>query len=765
MSTPEETNREHTRVDALEKVTGQAKYVDDLPHLPGMAFATAFRSPYSHARVLSIDSSEAERIPGVYGVIRMNQVGPTHINLTRTAADQITVSMDKVRYDGDFLGMVAAVDLRTARQAAARVQVEYEILTPVFSAEDALAPGAPLVHEELGSNLAREDTMEWGDVDGAMKEAHHVFEESFTCPNVYHHPMEPASCALVNFTDEMLDFWVPTNSPHRVADTAAHLFDLNPEKVRVRVPFVGGNFGGKDQSEEAMVASALSRQIGRPIKYVVTNEESFRASAKDNMVYKARIGVKTDGTILGLDVDALVDTGGYYTGATIILNNIMTSSMGGFRVPHFRVRARTVFTNKVPCGPFRNTGKNQTTFAVDSAMDNVAHRLGMDPVEFRLKNLLRWGEYIAPEFWKRGGKESKAVTPPVDTHLSDLIEKAMKGIAWDPNEKKTATHDAADRIVRGRGISVSMRRGSHVGTAEALATLGSDGRVTISHNAPDVGEGAFTMISVVAAKTLDVPQAQVEVGVPDTTNELKFSGTSSQRTTLQMGGAVHAACTDLLQKIAAQAVKFKGGNPDEWQAGGGRAWRGEVSLTFAEVQRSMDSDVSIEGRGSYQPSRSHGSASFGGHDHWAPGVGAAEVEVDRETGNVRLLQFVTVADAGIALHYPSAKGQIEGGAIMGLGLALHEELHYQDGQLQNADPFQYRLPLMTDIPEIFRAIILENGDGPGPFGSKAIAQVSIPCVAPAIGNAIYDAVGVRIRSTPFTPEKILRAMGVLDGEK
>jgi len=509
------------------------------------------------------------------------------------------------------------------------------------------------------------------------------------------------------------------------------------------------------------VAAALSRQIKRPIKYVVTDEESFRASARDNMGYKARIGVKADGTLLGLDVDALVDTGGYYTGATIILNNIMTSSMGGFRVPHFRVHARTVFTNKVPCGPFRNTGKNQTTFAVDCAMDNVARSIGMDPVEFRIKNLLGWGEYIAPEFWKRGGKESKAVTPPVDTHLSELIEKAMKGIGWDPNDTKQKTRDKSGRLVRGWGVSVSMRRGSHVGTAEALATLGSDGRVTISHNAPDVGEGAYTMISVVAAKTLKLPQTQIQVGVPDTTNELKFSGTSSQRTTLQMGGAVHAACTDLLQKITAQAAKIKGGKLEEWQAGGGQVWRGEVSLTFTDVQRSLDSGVSLEGRGSYQPSRSHGSASFGGHDHWAPGVGAAEVEVDRETGNVRLLQFVTVADAGIALHYPSAKGQIEGGATMGLGLALHEELHYQDGQLQNADPFQYRLPLMTDIPESFHAIILENGDGPGPFGSKAIAQVSIPCVAPAIGNAIYDAVGVRVRSTPFTPEKVLRALGVL----
>jgi len=765
MRMPAEASREYTRVDALEKVTGQAKYIEDLPHLPGMVYATAFRSPYSHARILSIDSSEAERLPGVLGVIQSSQVGSIRINLTRATADQIPVSTDKVRFDGDFVGMVAAADLRTARQAAARVNVQYELLPPLFTADEALAPGAPLIHEEHGSNLAREDHLEWGDVDGALKEADHVFEEVYSVPNVFHHPMEPASSALVNFTEEILDIWVPTNNPHRVADAAAHMFSIKRERVRVRVPFVGGNFGGKDQSEEVLVAAALSRKIKRPIKFIVTDEESFRASARDNTVYKARVGVQADGTLVGLDVDVMIDVGGYYTGATIIANNIMTSSMGGYRFPHYRIRARSVFTNKVPCGPFRNTGKNQTTFAVDCAMDNIARRMGFDPVEFRLKNLLRWGEYIAPDTWKRGGKESKAITPPVDTHLSELIEKAMKGIGWDPNGEKQKTRDKSARVVRGRGISVSMRRGSQVGTAEAMATLEADGSVTISHNAPDVGEGAYTMISIVAAKTLDIPQSQVNVGEPDTANELKFSGTSSQRTTLQMGGAVQAACTELLHKIAAQAAHIKGGNPEEWKAGSGKAWRGDVSLTFAEVHRDSDAGVAIQGLGSYQPTRSHGSASFGGHDHWAPGVAAAEVEVDRETGGVRLLQYVTVADAGKALHYPSAKGQIEGGAAMGLGLALHEELHYQDGQLQNADPFQYRLPLMTDFPESFRSVILENGDGPGPFGSKAIAQVSIPCVAPAIGNAIYDAVGVRLRSTPFTPEKVLRALGVLEAKK
>lgn len=764
MSTTAETSREYIRVDALEKVTGQAKFIEDLPHLPGMAYAAAFRSPYSHARILSIDPSEAERLPGVFGAIQRDQVGSVHINLTRSFTDQLPVSMDKVRFDGDFVGMVAAVDLRTARQAAARVNVQYELLSPVFSADEALAPGAPLVLEEHGSNLAREESLEWGNVDHALKEADHVFEEVFSCPNVFHHPIELASTSLVNFTEELLDVWVPTNNPHRVVDTAVHLFGIKREQVRVRVPFVGGNFGGKDQSEEALVAAALSRKIKRPIKYMVTDGESFRASARDNMVYKARVGVKADGTLVGLDVEVTIDIGGYYTGATIIMNNIMTSSMGGFRVPHYRVRARTVFTNKVPCGPFRNTGKNQTTFAIDCTMDNIARRMGLDPVEFRLKNLLRWGEYIAPEMWRRAGKESKAVTPPVDTHLDQLIEKAMRGIGWEPGQGKQEGPAALGSVARGRGISISMRRGSQVGTAEAMATLEPDGGVTISHNAPDVGEGAYTMISIVAATALDIPQSQVRVGEPDTTNELKFSGTSSQRTTLQMGGAVLAACNDLLNKIAAQTALLKGGKPEDWQAGAGRAWRGEISLTFAEVARGSDSGTPIQGRGSYQPTRT-GNSSFGGHDHWAPGVAAAEVEVDRETGEVRLLQFVTVADAGKALHYPSAKGQIEGGAAMGLGLALYEELVYQEGQLQNADPFQYRLPLMSDIPQSFSCIILENGDGPGPFGSKAIAQVSIPCVAPAIGNAIYDALGIRIRSLPITPEKILRALGVLEDER
>jgi CO/xanthine dehydrogenase Mo-binding subunit len=283
--------------------------------------------------------------------------------------------------------------------------------------------------------------------------------------------------------------------------------------------------------------------------------------------------------------------------------------------------------------------------------------------------------------------------------------------------------------------------------------------VTISHNAPEVGEGAMTMISVVAAHTLDIPQEHIVVGEPDTANDLEFAGTSSQRTTVQMGTAVHNACQALQRELAEAASRAFGGAPAEWSPGSGRLTRNEQSHTYGEIVSATGVDR-LSGHGSYahDPARD---TSFGAHDYWSPGVAAVEIEVDRETGEVRLLQFAIAADAGKVLHYRSAAGQLEGGIVMGIGAALTEELHYGEGQLLNADAFQYRLPLMRDMPETMVSSMLENGDGPGPFGSKGISQVSIPCVAPAVGNAIADAVGVRLTAIPFTPEKILRALGVV----
>lgn len=755
---------DQVRIDALEKVTGQAKYIEDLPALPRMAFGAALRSPYSHARIVSVDSSRAERLPGVLGVIDREHIADLNLRFEKNSFSHEFITPDKARFDGDLLGVVAAIDHRTAKRAVELIHVEYDLLPPLFSAAEALAPGAALIHEELGTNLAIEDSLEWGDVELGLKESDYVFEETFVSPAVYHHPMEPAVSSLVDFTGDTLHIWVSTNHPVAVGEMAARLFGLKPDKVRVRVPYVGGSFGAKDHPSDMLVGAALSRKIGRPIKLIASAEESFRVTARHAMVYKAKVGVKADGTLVALDVDLQIDTGAYFTGAAIATNNAITSASGGYRVPNFRARGRTAYTNKVPAGPFRNSGKNQTTFGVDCTMDNVARKIGMDPIEFRLKNLLRRGEYVAPKTWKKGGKESEALTPPVDTDLPELIQRAMNAIGWDRRSSPRSPVKSESRFAQGRGIAISMRRGSQVGIAEAMVALERSGTVSVFHNAPDVGEGAHTVISIVAARTLEIPQSQIRVGQPDTANKLNFSGTSSQRTTVQMGGAVQAACKDLLGKLVEAAVRVKGGSAEEWRIAEGRLCRGEATLSFAEIAQALEPSVVLQGLGSYKRTRA-GHTSFGGHDHWAPGVAAAEVEVDRETGEVRVLRYSAVADAGKALHYNSAKGQIEGGAAMGLGISMFEELVYQEGQLQNADPFQYRLCQMGDIPQSFRAMLVENEDGPGPFGSKAIAQVSIPCPAPAIGNAICDALGVRIRSTPFSPEKILHALGKLGSEK
>jgi CO/xanthine dehydrogenase Mo-binding subunit len=779
---PLKYSTDQPRIDARAKVSGASRYVEDMPDPPGTVYVAPILSPYSHARIVAIDASRAEQLPGVLAVLHARNLsslgfavaarhrdsyslGPSEWARAQKAetgdtTDQHFITTDKARFDGDLIGVVAAVDLRTARRAAELVDVEYELLPPVFSPAEAFQPDAPLVHEGLGHNLAFEDSLEWGDVERGLAEAAHVFEESFLCSTVFHHPMEPAMSFIANFQGDTLEFWAPTNNPFDIVNEASALFEIPPDQVRVQVPAVGGNFGAKHVAPAMMPAAALSRKLGRPVKLVATAEESFRVTSRHAMLYKATVGVREDGLLVALAVDIDADTGAYFTGAGIATGNAVSSSFGGYRVPNFRCRARAAYTNKVPSAMFRNTGKNQTSFGLDCTMDAVAHRLGMDPIAFREKNLLRSGE-MPVGMWARKGKEGQIDVPPLDTDFGELMRTAAQAIGWDGQPTAHPPADAEARVARGRGLAVSLRRGSHIGLAEAAASLERSGRVAISHNAPDVGEGAYTMISVVAANALGVPQSQVLVEDPDTSNALLYSGTSSQRTTVQMGGAVKNACDDLKRQIVEAAAQLRGGAPEDWALADGELRRGDERLTLAELAAALPGDPPLRGTGSFKATRT-GNASFGAHDHWSPGVGAAEVEVDRETGEVRVLQYAAVADAGRILHHFSAKGQVDGGAVMGFGTALFEEIRYEEGQLQNADPFQYRLPLLRDIPERFHTLMIENGDGPGPFGAKGIAQVGIPNPAPAIANAIYDAVGVRLRSTPFTPEKILRALGKLD---
>lgn len=769
MARPEVTNleasesqEEKPRIDTFWKVTGKAAYTEDLPDLPGMVYGAMLLSPHAHARIRSIDSSKARRIPGVLGVLDrenlegLNPVRPLQRHLWKLPDDQPFVAIDKVRFEGEVVAALAAEDLRTARRAVEFIAVEYEPLPPLFDAAKALEPGAPLLHESKGTNLVLEDKWLWGDIEQGFKEADHIFEETYTSPFMYHYPMEHIGVGIGQFANGEITIWTPTSSPFANNQEVAKFFGLDPDRVRIRVPYIGGHFGSKGITNSMLAALILSQRSGRPVKLVPSIEESFRQNARHAMVYKAKVGVKASGALTAIDVELLSDTGAYTTAAAVATHNMVVGSRGAYRIPHFRSHARCVYTNKVPAGHTRATGQVQSTWGIESTMDNVAHKIGMEPFEFRKKNVLGREELVAQG------------TLPLDTNYFELMDKAIGAIHWDghstPRRQTEADSAAAPRLVRGKGLSVSLRPGGGVTGGErtyAMVTLDSQGAVKVQHNAPDPGQGTHNLFSIIVSKALGIPQSQVQVTPADTVLKLPFSGVIAQQTTVQMGNAVKNACDNLKQELIGVACQTKGGKPEEWQVVDGRLCLAEVSFSFADVIRPMGEGATLKSIGFYSPPpRKEGSA-YGGVSHWSPGAAAAEVEVDRETGEFRVLEFSVVVDAGRALHYRSAKSQMEGGAIMGFGHALFEEEIYDEGQLQNGDPFQYRLPLMPDIPRAFTALMVENGDGPGPFGSKGMSQTSIVTVAPAIANAICDALGVRVRSLPITPEKILTALGKL----
>ncbi|MBV9120908.1 MAG: xanthine dehydrogenase family protein molybdopterin-binding subunit, partial [Chloroflexi bacterium] len=376
------------RLDALDKVTGRARFIEDLPELPGSAFAAAIRSPYSHARILSIDSSAAQSLPGVLGVLHRDQFGDFPVHPQPRSECQDFVARDLVRFDGDLVGLVAAIDPRIAVEAARLVDVEYELLPPVFSFTEAVATDAPVLHEGAPDNIAVRDTLEWGDVEAGFGKAAHVVEGTFYAPSAFHHPMEPASSFQLHWHGGELEVWAPAHKLFRVREELAELLEIAPEQVRVHTPYIGGSFGGKDETSLALNAAAvLSRSIGRPIRYSAGAEESFRANARHAMTYRGRLGISETGEIVALDVELELDTGAYLTGAEVVTNNAVGSAMGPYRVPNLRVVAQTAYTNKVPAATFRSTGRSQTTFALESLIDDAAAQSGLDPLELRLKNL------------------------------------------------------------------------------------------------------------------------------------------------------------------------------------------------------------------------------------------------------------------------------------------------------------------------------------------------------------------------------------------
>ncbi|MBI2986433.1 MAG: xanthine dehydrogenase family protein molybdopterin-binding subunit [Deltaproteobacteria bacterium] len=733
------------RVDIRAKITGQALYTEDLPLPAGTLFCAILRSPYPHARIRSMNVEKAKGLAGVLSVL-------TRDNLTGMKSyehrSQPLVVTDKVRFQGEAIGAVAAESLAIAQEAVEMIEVEYEELPAVFDVREAAEPGAPLVHEERGSNFFGDFRIAWGDMEEGFRESDRTFEGSYFFPTVFHYPIENIGVCIAEMRGGEIELVAPVQHVFSGKRELVGLFGVEPDNVRIRMSYVGGGFGSKEVKPEHAIALWLSRETGRPVMFIPSAEDSFKTGVRHSMVWRAKTGVKLDGTLVAQDVELLVDKGAYGEAKGAAVRGA-SLAWGPYRIPHLRVVAHSYYTNKVPAGAFRAVGRAQTTWGFESHYDMIARELGIDPMEFRLKN-----------FYRRGDQVFEG-TGPFDSDMDDLLSRAVRAIGWDGRSKRVGTKKMApeveSKLLRGNGMSVTFRHG-YSGTSDAWVTVTVDrsGVVKVRHAGVEIGQGVYTMLARVAAETLGIPDSQVQVTHPDT-NSPYFDGVGSSRCTVSLGNAAQRACEDLKRELREVAARAKGGKAEDWRFEGGRLLYGEQSFSLGELVAAEGASLVVMGKGSFGTPR-YNNPWQGVVPHWELSAAVAEVEVDAETGKVSLLQYANVADVGKAIHPVACKSQLDGGAIMGLGNTFYEEIVYRDGQVVNADPFQYRLPLLPDLPEKFFSLMVENGDGPGPMGSKGMGQTAVSPIAPAVANAIYEATGVRITELPITPEKVLRLL-------
>ncbi len=759
------------RKDAREKVTGRAVYTVDL-RLPGMVDGFVLRSPHAHARVVSIDVAEAERVPGLICALTRNDVADIDPYFGQALKDQPLIALDKVRFAGEPVAAVAAADPEAAREALARIRVEYEPLPAVTTVDDALAPSAPALHgpvrlshifpdvrdlkPEPARNICNRWTYERGDVAAAFAQADHVFDDTFTLPPVHHFFLEPHA-AIAHFEGDSLTVWAGTQYPFAQRQILSEMFILPLSRVRIVVPYVGGAFGGRELMSVVPLAAALSRKARRPVRLVYSSEDTCRTIARHAARIRIRTAVRRDGTLLGRQAEIFMQTGAYADQGPRVAKKAGYRIVGPYRVPHVKVESVAVYTNTVSAGAYRGFSTPQVAWAYESQMDIMAKALGMDPVEFRLKNMLKPGEEYAP-----GDR-------PLDSDLPDMLRRAHAAVASHGSrvqspESPDATRDPGlatrDRIADGVGVACVIKDGGGTRTSStAIVRLHPDASATVLVTAVEIGQGAQTTLAQIAAAELGLDVRRVAVAPTDTGVTPFDQRTNASRGTALVGLAVQDAARDAAAQLAAIAAEAWGVPPEVCQIEASTVVAGDRSMTIGEaIQRFFrNAGGELIGRGYYRPPA--GTAALGAvASFWEVGIGAVRVILDRETGAIALPHYVTVADAGRVVNRSGVEGQDLGAAMMGLGPALFEELVYDGDQPLNPSLVDYRLPLFTDVPNEFDSIIVEGGGGPGPGGAKGVAEGGGLPVAPAIANAVAAATGTRITALPLTPERVWRAL-------
>jgi CO/xanthine dehydrogenase Mo-binding subunit len=756
-------------IDAKERVTGQINYVLNL-ELPGMLHGKILRSPHAHARVLSVDTSKAETLPGVVAVLSRNDLlnqdtifpyfGPV-------IRDQGVVAMDKVRFVGDPVAAVAAVDVDTAAAALELIEVEYEELPAVVDEADAIKPDAPVLHESFakvttgfadvilntqeGTNFCNHFKLRKGDVDKGFAEADYVFEDVFRSPAVQHVTLEP-HVSIGQVEAGKITVWTGTQTPHVVRSQVAEIFKVPMSQVRIIVHTLGGGYGGKCYPKLEPIAAVMAWKAGRPVKFVLTREEDFLTLTKHGVTVYMKTGVRKDGTITARENTCYFNTGAYADIGPRLIKNGGYGTAGPYRCDNVKIDSYAVYTNTVPAGAFRGYGISQGAWAYESQMDMIAERLGMDPYELRMKNLLRDGDTFCT------GEEVH------DMHYPELLADAARAVDWsgwrrDGRDGATERQGDGGTKKRGRAVTTVIKGTVTPSTSTAAAKLNEDGSLNVLTSSVEMGQGAKTVLAQMAAHYCDVPLEQVLVSEPDTDSTPYDQQTSSSRTTFSMGRAVKGAVVEIkeeLLKLAAEQLEVAVG---DLETGEGRVLvKGAPnrSLSYGEVVRKARRG-NILGRGSFvtegglDPETGQGIGSV----HWHHAATSCEVEVDTETGRIDVTKFHANVYAGVVVNPQQCELQTEGSTFFGLGQALYEAMVYEDGRLVNGNLGDYMIMSFEDVPKDLSVFVLER---PGSDEVHGIGETSLPPVMPCVANAVYDAVGVRIKELPLTPEKVLRAL-------
>ncbi len=755
--------------DAVPMVTGEAKYAMDVI-LPGMLYGKVLYSPYPHARILNIDTTKAGRLPGVKAVITgkdtpkkpyVFSLGPPP-----EVKDTCIMTIDKVRYTGDAIAAVAALDEDTAEEALDLIEVEYEILPVLNDLEEAMRPGAVKIHDFAEQNIIATKEDGYGDVEKGFQESDYVREDTFKFPNTaYMHPEPQGGVASYDATSGRFTFWFGAAWAYSFRESLAEMLDVPWNRVKIITPFIGASFGGRGTwvYPSHLCAALLSKKTGRPVKIVNTREEDFtHRCANHQSIVTLKTGVEKDGTLMAREATITYDVGAY-SGFEAEFGSTMNACWfhAPFTAPNLKVKLVTVFTNKPPHGPFRSYGNLEPIWSCELQMDLIARELGIDPMEIRMKNAVK--PYTKTHF----GWEIKSCG------LNECMEKVGKAIDW----KKRGEKLAADR---GKGLGTAMfnspRGGMPGNPLSASVIVNTDGTVDLLTLGTDSGSGQYCAMRMIVAEELGIPLENVKKPAVDTDISLDKPNLSIVTISV-MGRAPQAAAVNAKQKILEVVADKLEANVEDLESKNGRVYvKGspEKGMPFAEAARVAIAEKGpIVGKGEYiSPEWERGSdrvmylfKRFGvygdaaGHGY---GVAGAEVEVDEETGRVRILRLANAYDVGFAINPLAVEGQLEGGAAIAMGPSLTEEVLSEDGQLLNPSYSNYRMFTALDMPEVIPIIVestkATNDPSEGPFGAKELGMGVITSVTQAVISAIYDATGVMLKEFPATPERILKAL-------